>query len=55
MIPKMEACLAAVEAGVPQGDGDRRPGAALAAAGDLHRRGHRHDGANDSAISELVS
>ena len=25
-------------------DRHRRPGAALAAAGDLHRRGHRHDG-----------
>ena len=30
-----------------EGDGDRRQGAALAAAGDLHRRGHRHDGAAD--------
>ena len=44
MIPKMEACLRAVEGGVAAGHRHRRPGAALAAARDLHRRGHRHHG-----------
>ena len=35
--------------GVPEGARDRRPGAARAAARDLHRRGRRHGGAAVSA------
>ena len=44
MIPKMEACLRAVQGGVPAGPRARRPAAALGAAGDLHRLGYRHHG-----------
>ena len=44
MVPKMEACLRAVAAACRAAHVDRRPGAALAAAGDLHRRRGRHDG-----------
>ena len=49
--PKMEACLRAVEGGVPRGARARRPGAARAAAGDLHHRRDRHDGAADRGRS----
>ena len=47
MVPKMEACLRAVRGGVPAAPRGRRPGAALGAAGDLHRRGVRDDGDAD--------
>ena len=42
MIPKLEACLRAVEGGVPAGPRHRRPPAALAAPRGLHLRGNRH-------------
>ena len=44
MIPKLEACVRAVEAGRAAGARRRRPPAALAAARGLHLRGHRHHG-----------
>ena len=44
MVPKMEACLRAVRGGVPAAHVRRRPGAALGAAGGLHRRRRRNDG-----------
>ena len=44
MMPKMEACLRAVEGGADPRARRRRPGAARDAAGDLHRRRHRHHG-----------
>ena len=44
MIPKMAACLRAVEGGRAPGDRRRRAHAARTAAGDVHHRGHRHDG-----------
>ena len=44
MVPKMEGCLHAVRNGVQHRPRHRRPGPALDPAGDLHRRGHRHDG-----------
>ena len=44
MVPKMEACLRAVEGGLTRATVDRRPGAARAAAGDLHQHRDRHHG-----------
>ena len=44
MVPKMEGCLHAVRRRRDHRPGHRRPGPALDPAGDLHRRGHRHDG-----------
>ena len=44
MVPKMQGCLHAVRNGVEHRPRHRRPGPALDPAGDLHRRGHRHDG-----------
>ena len=44
MVPKLEACIRAVEGGVTAGARHRRPRAALDPARGLHRRGHRHDG-----------
>ena len=44
MVPKMEACLTRGPGRRPAGARARRPGAALAAAGDLHRRRNRHHG-----------
>ncbi len=41
MVPKMGACLQAVQGGVPAGDGRRRPRAARGAPRALHRRGRR--------------
>ncbi len=44
MIPKLTACLAAVDGGVERGSRSRRSGAARAAARGLHRRRCRHAG-----------
>ena len=44
MVPKMAACLRAVEGGREARDRRRRPHAARPAAGDVHHRGHRDDG-----------
>ena len=52
MIPKVEACLDSLRAGVRQDAHHRRPAAALAAAGDLHRP-RRRDG--DRAVEPLAA
>ena len=44
MLPKLQACVAAVERGVRSRAHRRRPRAAFAAAGAVHGRRHRHEG-----------